>query len=282
MKKYIERMERRSLLISIIFIILGLFMLIKPDTATYLLLSFIGFTFVIDGLLHFVSYFTTDVEDRAFSYELAQAIIYVTVGALVAFNTGKLIMLVATVIGVWIVFDSIFKFQIAFNVKNYKGTKWGLLFVSAVASCVLGIILIFYPTESTEAVVRMCGLITVIAELLTIVSTWFALKGFDKNITIKNVIEVTEKEEVKEEPIEEKEAPHIEEIPKVETPKEETTLVAETPKMEIPQVNLKDIQKEPEIEIIDDDVEISNADAIRMEDDENEDQQDLDDQDDLY
>lgn len=195
MKKYIEKMERRSLIISIVFIVLGFFMLIKPDTVTYLLLSFIGFAFVIDGLLHFISYFTTEVENRGFSYEFAQAIIYVAVGALVAFNTGKLLMYVAAIVGLWMILDAIFKLQVSFNVKNYNGTKWGLIILSAIISAALGVLLVIYPRESGEAIARMCGGMIIIGEVISLGTTWFSLKGFNSSIAKNKAIEVESKDE---------------------------------------------------------------------------------------
>ena len=80
MVDYIKKIVRTSIFISILLLVLSVFMVTRPMGTVNILLMFFGYILVVDGILHFISYFSMKDEYRFFSFELAQAIVYIIAG----------------------------------------------------------------------------------------------------------------------------------------------------------------------------------------------------------
>ncbi len=86
MEKYIRKLGRNSIIVSIVLICFGMFMFTKPVTTVNILMIIFGTFLVLDGLAHLISYFSIKDEYRFFSSELAQAVIYIILGFVLMCN----------------------------------------------------------------------------------------------------------------------------------------------------------------------------------------------------
>ena len=86
MESYIKKLGLNSLIVSVLLIIVSLLMVFKPLDTIDIIIIMLGYVIVVDGLIHFASYFRIQDEYRYFSYELAQAIIDIILGFLIVFS----------------------------------------------------------------------------------------------------------------------------------------------------------------------------------------------------
>jgi len=83
-------------------------------------------------------------------------------------------------IGTWIFIKSIMKFQLAINLKSTIAEKWGLLLVSSILMCILGILIIANPFEAIVTLTRFIGIMMLIVEILNICeSAYFLIQTKD-------------------------------------------------------------------------------------------------------
>ena len=68
MVDYIKKIVRTSIFISILLLVLSVFMVTRPIGTVNILLMFFGYILVVDGILHFISYFSMKDEYRFFSF----------------------------------------------------------------------------------------------------------------------------------------------------------------------------------------------------------------------
>lgn len=168
MEKYIRKLGRNSIVISIILLVFGLFMFIKPISTINILMIIFGSLLVIDGLVHLVSYFSIKNDYRFFSSELAQAIIYIVLGFILLCNYDKLGYLLPIILGIRIIVDSIFKLQIALNIRDVYDSHWGFLLAMSIINALLGSVILFNPFESLAVLTMVSGAILMIVELISI------------------------------------------------------------------------------------------------------------------
>ena len=90
MEKYIRKIGLNSIVISLLLIVLALFMIIKPLGTVNVLMLILGYILIVDGLIHFISYFSIKTEYRFFSYELAQSILYILLGLIIVYNSNTI------------------------------------------------------------------------------------------------------------------------------------------------------------------------------------------------
>ena len=168
MENYIRKLGRNSIIISMILLVFGLFMFTRPISTINILMMIFGCLLVIDGLVHLVSYFSIKNEFRFFSSELAQSIIYIILGFVLVCNYDKISRLLPIVLGIWIIVDSIFKLQIALNIRDIYDSHWGILLAMSIISALLGMVILINPFESLALLTMMCGAILMIVEVISI------------------------------------------------------------------------------------------------------------------
>ena len=168
MERYIRKLGRNSIILSIIFIFFGMFMFTKPITTINVLMITLGTILVLDGLVHLISYFSIKDEYRFFSSELAQATIYIILGFILMCNYDKISNLLPMILGIWIIVESIFKLQISLNIRDIYASHWGLLLSMSIITGLLGVIILFNPFESLTLFVRVSGIIVMLVEILSI------------------------------------------------------------------------------------------------------------------
>lgn len=168
MEKYIRKLGRNSIIFSIILFAFGLFMFVKPISTINILMMIFGGILVVDGLVHLVSYFSIKNEYRFFSSELAQAIIYIILGFVLVCNFDKISALLPIILGIWIIVESIFKLQIALNIRDIYDSHWGMLLTMSIISGLLGMVILFNPFKSLAMFIMICGAIVMFVELISI------------------------------------------------------------------------------------------------------------------
>ena len=198
MEKYIRKLGRNSIIMSIILLVFGLFMFIKPISTINALMMIFGILLVIDGLVHLVSYFSIKNEYRFFSSELAQAIIYIILGFLLVCNYNTISSFLPIILGIWIVVDSIFKLQIALNIRDIYDSHWGILLAMSIINALLGAIILINPFESLALLTMCCGAILMIVELISIFESFSIISRVGEYQKIEKQIEKKVKKVKKE------------------------------------------------------------------------------------
>lgn len=180
MDNYIKKIGRKSIVISVFLFILAIFMITKPINTVGILLLIFGYILVVDGLIHFVSYFSIKEEYRFYSYELAQSILYIIGGFVIISNINAVTQSLSIILGIWIVIESILKIQIAFNIRDVRNANWVMMLFISCISIVLGALLILKPFESAETLVKISGVILAFTQLIEIYDDFYILSKIDK------------------------------------------------------------------------------------------------------
>lgn len=201
MERYIRKLGKGSLIVSIFLTILSIFMITNTTAVINLFVILFGYVLVLDGLIHLTSYFAIKDEYRYFSYELAQAIISIILGFIVVCNYTTIPQILPIVFGIWIVLQGILQLQIALNIRSLRSTNWAIMTVTSLVSIAIGAAMIFSPFESLEALMKMTGAVLLFTQLLNIYDDIYillAVKDVERKV---QTIEVREEVTVKKAPV---------------------------------------------------------------------------------
>ena len=188
MENYIRKLGRNSIILSIILLVFGLFMYTNPISTINVMMIVFGVILVLDGLVHLVSYFAIKDDYRFFSSELVQAIIYIILGFLLMLNYYNISYLLPIVLGIWIVVESLFKLQIALNIRDIYDSHWGLLLGMSIITVLLGAVILFNPVQSLALLTRICGVVLMIAEVISIFEGFSIISRVGKIKKVENEI----------------------------------------------------------------------------------------------
>lgn len=176
----IKRKEIKGILVSILFIVLGVFLFIKPLELIETLLKVIGIILLIGGLFDFMNYFRLSSEDRIIDYTLMKGIMEITTSILFIFKSDVLSSVFPILLGLIIIFINIFKLEVAINLKKFDEKNSLIGVIISVLSIILGIVIILNPFSTLELVVKVSGIIIVVSELSNIIYSFIVLKFIRK------------------------------------------------------------------------------------------------------
>ncbi len=179
MENYIKKCGVNSAVISILLIVLSLFLIFKPvSTLSFLIIAF-GIIIVINGLIHIISYFSIKDDFRAFNFELIQGIISIIIGFVFILQTQVVSSFLPFIVGLWIIIESIIKFQLALNLKDFDGTNWVMMIVLSIITAILGVIILLNPFATAITVTAISGIMLLSSEIINLVESIYLVSKFN-------------------------------------------------------------------------------------------------------
>ena len=181
MVSMIKRTCRVSLISAFLLCALGIIMMAQPVTTLYLMIMFLGGILIIAGALHFYTYFSEKDKEKVFSFELALAIIDVILGAVCVASAPIMSVQFAILIGLIVAVQGVMNIQLFVNSRNLliPNNNWVFASFLSILGIVLGVVLIFCPTNTMAALVRIGGIVLVITELINILDNLYLLFSID-------------------------------------------------------------------------------------------------------
>lgn len=181
--KNVKSIKNTYLGVSIVSILLGLFLVIKPEISLNIISYIIGGAFVFYGVVHVATYLLVKNESL-YQYDLAKGLITAGIGAFFIFRPELIVSTLPFVLGLAILVNGVFSLQSAINmVRNTKGKSWIAVLIPAIVTVVLGILIIVNPFSWAKALLIIIG-----AGLI-----WNGLSNLLTNICISKKIKEFEK-----------------------------------------------------------------------------------------
>lgn len=162
--------------VSAALIALGLWLFVCPGVSSATICVVLGAVSVLYGIIKLLGYFSNDLYRLAFQFDLAVGILSIILGLLLILRPDAVLSFLPTVVGVFILVDSILRFQTSIDAKHFGMDKWwGILLISCVGA-VLGTLLLFRPFESAMAMIRLIGLTLMIDGVENLVTCAYTVK----------------------------------------------------------------------------------------------------------
>ena len=135
----------------------GLCLLLWPDLSAAVIGTVLGVISIACGLVRLAGYFSKDLYRLAFQFDLALGSLTVLIGLILILRPAHVLALLPTVIGVFILTDSVLRLQTAVDAKHFGMRKWWLILAVSLAGTALGLVLLLRPFESGRVMLRLTG-----------------------------------------------------------------------------------------------------------------------------
>ena len=148
-EKFLKRSSWVDMVVSMVFVLFGLLLIVKPLEMMSVISILLGAVFIIIGFLKIVDYFTSkDKED----YLLTMALISVIFGVIVLFCSDIISGIFRIILGIWIIASGIRNFQTSLVWKEVKSGLWTLTVVFAMLMIIAGIVVLVSDTLALQIV----------------------------------------------------------------------------------------------------------------------------------
>lgn len=162
--------------ISIALCVLGIILLAVPDFSAVLLCRIGGVIMILFGVVKIVGYCSKDLYRLAFQFDLASGILLIALGIILIIRTDSMMVIMCAIMGVYVLADALLKIQIAMDSKAFGLQKWWLILSAAILTGIVGFLLIFRPTESTQVIMILLGLTLLTEGVLNLITILTAVK----------------------------------------------------------------------------------------------------------
>jgi uncharacterized membrane protein HdeD (DUF308 family) len=168
--------QKAMLISSIVYIVLGLLLVLWPDQARLAVCYLLGAAALLYGADRIVDYFVRRQKqtEGSVQFGVALGITLVVLGLFLLFKANAVVAVLAAIIGVAIIIDSIMRLQISLNLSRFSGGGWLPLFITAILTLVFGIILLFNPFGAVKVATVVAGVCLIVDGAFTL---WSLLKA---------------------------------------------------------------------------------------------------------
>ena len=159
---WLTRAKRLYIALSALLIALGLFLICRPVATLLTICYLLGVLSIFFGLVKLIGYFSRSRVRLAFQFDLALGILSLVVGILLCCHPGNVMVLLQFLIGLFILFESVFQFQTALDARRLGLGRWWSILLASLLSAAAGLLLLLNPFGSAKAMVVLLGISLVV------------------------------------------------------------------------------------------------------------------------
>ena len=142
LKKIFKKTGWVSILESLIFTILGIVLVCKPEGTVKFISGVLGAVFILVGIYKIINYFVTKGENDFFNYDLIYGLTAIVIGIVAMAYMNIIGSVFRIIIGVWIVYTSFVRINSAIQIKRIGSSSWIFGLILAILMLIGGLYVI--------------------------------------------------------------------------------------------------------------------------------------------
>lgn len=174
-------------LAAVVYLLLGLLMIVAPNTSRRLLCTLVGVGIMAYGLLSIVPFVMSQGEKR-FSFDLLIGICALAFGLFSLINRTFLMDFLFTALGVVVCVTSVCSISRALNLRYFGFARWWAPLCANIATLVIALCVIFFPGFFGNMLMIAMGIILVVEAVSDLISIHY-LGRFSDRVTVTYNVE---------------------------------------------------------------------------------------------
>ena len=150
------------MLLSIAYIVIGMMLLIMPQTSLLWICYAFGAVVLITGIVCLIQYARIRGTGFTAPFMLVGGVITAGLGIFTLAKPQVVASFLPVVFGIFIVVDGLSRIGSAIDRAKRKGQKWWVLLLLSIVSVALGILLVLHPFGAAVSVVMVCGILLIV------------------------------------------------------------------------------------------------------------------------
>ena len=177
MRDRLKNLSVSFVLLSVLYVLLGLVLLIWPATVMDALCYLTGGILLLYGVISIVGFCREEMRTAGSFLTLLLGIVAAAVGAVLLFQPTLFQSILTVILGLYILIDGLLNLKRAMELRRMEHMGWTLYLILSLITVVLGLVVVFRPMLAGTALVRLIGtslLYSGVADLWTLfqLSRW--------------------------------------------------------------------------------------------------------------
>ena len=191
--KIIEKVKGFNYFLPIVYFVLGLLMVIFPETINDIINYIIGGLLMLFGIDYIVRYLSNNKVTTYSKYSLTVGIVPIICGVFLICNPEVLVSIIPFVAGMIILMDAFEKLKHAIDLKKMKYDEWWVDLIVAILFIVFCIIVIMNPFDAAKLLIRILGIFFLVDCFIDVWTNFSYEKIKIKNGEDKKIVVIDEK-----------------------------------------------------------------------------------------
>ena len=157
-----------TMLLSIAYIVIGLLLLVMPQTSLLWICYAFGAVVLITGIVCLIQYARIRGTGFTAPFMLVGGVITAGLGIFTLAKPQVVARFLPVVFGIFILVDGVSRVGTAIDLAKRKGQKWWVLLLLSIVSVGLGVLLVLHPFDAAVSVVMLCGILLIVEGALNL------------------------------------------------------------------------------------------------------------------
>lgn len=171
-EKILKRSSWTDIVISLIFVLLGVLLVAKPEATVGAISIILGILFIAMGILKLIEYYTSDTKEDLL---LTIALVSVIFGVIILFASDSVLAFFRVILGIWIIVTGVIDLQTILMWKQIKSPYWTISFLLTILMIFAGIIILI----NQQIVITAVGVLIIVYGILDIIDRLIFMKKID-------------------------------------------------------------------------------------------------------
>ena len=172
MKNYFKKSGYADILASIIFAVIGIFMIVETNSATKIISYIIGGIFIVAGIIKIMDYLILKKEYSFYNYDIIYGIVAIFIGIFTIICSGLIESMFRIAIGGWIIYNGILRIYLSFKLYEAKLNIWITSLILSIIMTIGGI----YMLLTNGALILTIGIFVLVYSVMNLVESIIFIK----------------------------------------------------------------------------------------------------------
>ncbi len=176
MKSFLKKSGWLDILVSIVFAIIGIFMIVKTDLAVKIISYILGGMFIVIGIVKSIDYFLSKGKYDFYNYDLVYGIIAVIIGLVTIFYSGLIGSMFRIMIAIWIIYSGLVRLSLSLKLRTAQINMWTVSLILSIIMIIGGIYILF----QNGALILTLGIIMLVYSVMDLIESAIFVKYVNK------------------------------------------------------------------------------------------------------
>lgn len=165
-----------SILESIVFAILGIILVCRPEGTVKMITGLLGAIFIVIGIFKIINYFSSRGINNFFNYNLIYGLTSIVIGFVAMFYMNIIASIFRIIIGIWIIYTSFVSINASIQIKRFGSEAWLYSIILALIMFACGL----YVIINSNAIIVSIGIIMIVYAVIDIIEHIIFMKNVDE------------------------------------------------------------------------------------------------------
>lgn len=157
MKKLLQQVKWDAVLVSVLYVVLGIVCIVIPETMVKTLGYLIGALLIVAGAVSMICYLLREAHENYYRNDFVYGLVSISIGIIVLYKVDWLIELVPIILGILVVTSGCRKLQDVIDMKRMEYGSWAAMLVLAAINVIFGVVVILNPFETLVLLFQLVG-----------------------------------------------------------------------------------------------------------------------------